>query len=217
MARFIPFVLIACLVCPALAPAASAAPGVAFQKRLASESMAFGILRNNLQRSVGFARSRADLFSPETESKKELLSRDEKMVLWSTWSGVLASLAALDDIRREHNKFELFQDIGKRHASFAIADAAFLAGYRHALDFIALAEKNPALDTILNEAVPELGIPAGTFGRFKFRFLNVAVATEFAALQVIARTYGAAPPELQPAIDEDSRAIWGMGRGKGMS
>jgi len=215
MHRITMLFLLTILVCPVLAPAAQTTPDPAFQKRITNDTRVFSILRDNLRRAADFARSRPELFNPEREQRNELLSRQDKMAIWTTWSGVLDSLAGLDSLRREHRKFDLFQAKERRNVSFAIANASFLTGYRYALELIALADKNPALDTILNEAVPELGIPAGTFNRFKFRFLNVAIASEFAALQVIGKTYGDGPPGLRSAIDEDSRAIWDMGKGKG--
>ncbi len=206
--------LLLVLICAAVSPA-QAVLDPAFQKHDASDIKTFGILRSNLKQAVGYARSRPELFSPDKEHRNTLLSRDDKMAIWTTWSGVLDSLAGLDGILREHKKFNLLLDSERRNASFAIANASFLTGYRHALELIALADKNPALDTILNEEVPELGIPAGTFGKFKFRFLNVVIASEFAALQVIGKTYTVGSPELLRAIDEDSRVIWKMGKGKG--
>jgi len=211
MSRLISLFIIASLAWPALADAV----GSDFQQRVAADQRAFGILRANLQQAAAFAHSRPELFSPSRQKKNDLLAREDKLAIWNSWSSVLDSIAGLDVIRREHKKFDLFHDRKQRNSSFAIANAAFLAGYRHALEFIALADNNPALDTILNEAVPELGIPAGTFDRFKFRFLNVAIASEFAALQVIAKSYGAGPQELHAAINEDSRVIWQMGKGKG--
>lgn len=211
MVRVISWIVIGCLLWPA--PARSATGD--FRQRIAADQRAFTLLRANLQQAADFARSRPDIFKPPREKKNGLLSREDKLAIWTTWSGVLDSIAGLDAIRREHRKFGLFQDKTHRTASFAVANAAFLAGYRHALEFIALADNNPGLDTILNEPVPELGIPAGTFGRFKFRFLNVAIASEFAALQVIATSYGDGPPELHAASDADSRVIWQMGKGKG--
>lgn len=208
----------AVLVTLTLAPsifAAQSAPDPVFQKLNTAEIKNFGILRANLKQAVGFARIHPDLFSPDKDHRNILLSRDDKMAIWTTWGGVLDSLAGLDDICRENRKFSLLQESDRRSASFAIANASFLAGYRFALEFIALADKNPALDTVLNEAVPELGLPAGTFDRFKFRFLNVVVASEFAALQVIGQSYTGGPAELKSASEEDNRVIWNMGKVKG--
>jgi len=215
MTCFIPLLVIAFLCFPMPAPAAKNAPDPVFQKKITTDTKYVVILRSNLQRAVTFARSRSDLFGPSVERGRELLTHEEKLVIWGAWSGLLDGVAGLDSLRREHKKFDLFQDGEARNASFAVANAAFLAAYRNALEFIALADRNPALDTILNEPVPELGIPAGSFARFKFRFLNVAIAGEFAALQVIDRSYSNGPQELRSAIDEDSRVIWGMGKGKG--
>ena len=202
-------------LCPGQSGAAQSAPDPAFQKSVTADSKVLVILRNNLVNAADFARSRPDLFNPSNDNKNELLAREDKLAIWNTWSSALDSIAGLDQLRRKHKKFDLFQESERKNASFAIANASFLAAYRHALEFIALADRNPVLDTVLNEAVPELGIPAGTFGRFKFRFLNVAIAGEFTALQVIAKTYGNGPQELHGAIDEDSRVIWVMGKGKG--
>ncbi len=212
--RLLLFIIV--LACPCITTAAHAATDADMMKRIASDSRAFGIAREGLRRAVDFARANPDIFTPEKDRKKGLLTRQEKLTVWNTWSSVLDSLAALDAIRREWDSFSSSRDKEFRNASFALHNAAFLAGYRYALEFIALSDKNPALDKILNEDVPELGIPAGTYGRFKFRFLNVAVATEFSALQVIDKSYGnVGSKELRRAIDEDSAVIWKMGRGKG--
>jgi hypothetical protein len=213
--RFIPLLLVAILTCITIPPGARAATNAAFQKRIADDTRAFGIARDNLRRAADFARSRPDLFSPPKEKRHELLPRTEKMAVWTTWSSLLDSLAALDAIRRQSGKFDLFQDKERRNATFALNNAAFLACYRYALEFISLADRNPLLDTLLDEAVPELGIPAGTYSRVKFRFLNVAVASEFAALQTIDTAYRNGGKELRSAIDEDSTVVWKMGKGKG--
>ena len=207
--------LIAVLFCPITTFAAPPSPDAAFRKQVATDIKFVVILRDNLRKAAEFARSRPDLFNPPRERKNGLLSREDKLAIWGTWSSELDSLAGLDGLRHEYKKFNFFQDNEIKKASFAIANASSLAAYRYALELIALTDKNPALDTILNEAVPELGIPAGTFNRFKFRFLNVAIASEFAALQVIAKNYGSGPEELVKASDEDSRVIWEMGKGKG--
>lgn len=211
MSRLISLFIIATLAWPTLVHSADSD----FQQRVAADKRAFGLLRANLQQAAAFACSRPELFNPPLQKKNDLLAREDKLAIWNSWSSVLDSVAGLDAIRRKHKKFDLFHDKERRNTSFAIANASFLAGYRYALEFIALTDNNPGLDTVLNEAVPELGIPAGTFDRFKFRFLNVAIASEFAALQVIARSCGTGSRELHAAINEDSRVIWQMGKGKG--
>jgi hypothetical protein len=91
-----------------------------------------------------------------------------------------------------------------------------LAEYRAALDFIALAENNPALDTLFNESVSELGLSDGMYAEFKFRFLNVFLAGEFAAFEAVAPYFGASPDvELNQGIEEDRQKIWAAGKQTG--
>lgn len=185
--------------------------------RMADASRVLHVSRTGLQRAVDFARSRPDLFNREKNKAQDLLTRQDKLVIWSTWSSVLDSLAALDAIRGVWKDYSLLQEKARRNVTFALNQASFLAAYRYALEFIGLSDRNSSLNVILDEAVPELGITAGNFSRFKFRFLNGAVATEFSALQVIGASYGrkGVPQALRLAIDEDSAFIWNMGKGKG--
>jgi len=208
------FASLTCVAAMASCPSAAAAGDS--QAHVAADCRAFGIARAGLQRAVEFARSRPDLFGPEKETRKGLLTRQDRLAVWNTWSSVLDSLAALDAIRNGVGKPGLFREDDRCGAGFALGYACFLAGYRYGLEFIALTDRNRSLDTVLDEAVPELGITAGTFGRFKFRFLNVAAATEFSALEIIDKSCpDNGPRELRTAIDEDSGIIWRMGKGKG--
>lgn len=131
-----------------------------------------------------------------------LLSRAEKLALWSHWNAFLDYLLALDSLAKNE--------------SLGIRYVAFLASYRGATEMIEAAGRLPAADTILNDAVPEIGLPRGTYSRVKFRFLNVARAAEYSAFELLYRTRGAeADPRLRAAIEEDSRYVLALGRGKG--
>jgi len=209
--------VLALFICASsIIPGPCAAAGSGSQGPIAADYRAFGIARAGLQRAVEFARLRPDLFGPGTGNKKGLLTREDRLAIWNTWSSVLDSVAALDAIRNGVGKAGLVREEDRCGADFALSYACFLAGYRHGLEFIALTDRNHALDTVLDEAVPELGITAGTFGRFKFRFLNVAAATEFSALEIVDKSCpDNGPKELRTAIDEDSGIVWKMGKGKG--
>src|SRR5690242_10992445 len=110
MSRIIPLLLIAILTFSVSAPAAQVPPDQAFQKRIATDAKYFTIIRANLQRAAAFAHSRPDLFGPAGERDRELITHEEKLVVWRTWSSVLDSIAGLDSLRREHKKFDLFQE-----------------------------------------------------------------------------------------------------------
>lgn len=174
------------------------------------------LCRDGLSRSVAFAKSRPDLFDSDKKDRKRLLNRQEKLAIWTTWSAVLDYVAALDALGGRYGDFSPVPGKTRDRTAFSVRYAAFLAEYRFALEFISLAENNPSLDTILDEAVPEFGLPAGSYSRLKSRFLNVGRATEFAAMRTVDR--GLAGPDssgLRKAMDEDAGVIWRMGKGRG--
>jgi hypothetical protein len=84
------------------------------------------------------------------------------------------------------------------------------------LELLDRLDRNPDLQPGLNEPVPELGSPKGTYARMRFRFLNTGRGTEFAALGLIDEdTRRAAPPALAAGIAEDRAALWRYGAGRG--
>jgi hypothetical protein len=138
-----------------------------------------------------------------------MLSSAEKERARQTWSAFLDYLLALDSIGAYHRE-------QKGEAAVVITYAAFLAQYRQAMEMIDAAHALPGADAILNEELPSLGLSSGSFARVKFRYLNVARATEYAALESLYRVKGGKSlPRLRASIDEDSRFILRLGRGKG--
>ena len=64
--------------------------------------------------------------------------------------------------------------------------------------------------------VPELGLPAGTYSGVRLRFLHVARAGELAAFETVDATWDRpAYGGLRPGMEEDRRAVWAAGKGKG--
>jgi hypothetical protein len=174
------------------------------------------LCRKGLNRSVGFARSRPDIFGADKKQRKGLLSRRDKLAIWTTWSALLDYVATLDELGSRYGNYSTITGKSRDRTTFSVRCCAFLTEYRYALEFISLAEKNPALDTILDEPVPELGLAGGSYARFKFRFLNIARATEFAAMETVDK--GLAGPDasgLRKTLDEDAGVIWRMGKGRG--
>lgn len=183
------------------------------KERTASDLKGFFIYRDGLRSANAFIARQTNLFPAKTTGTLPL--REDKEVLWMTWMSFLDYMLALDTMDHFHSDW-LRLSGEQRKQSFDLSHAAFLAKYRAALEFIATIEKNPVLDTILNEPVPELGLPAGTYAKLKFRLLNVAIATDFSAQAALYPTMSSAvSKELQSAISEDSTAIWKSGRGKG--
>jgi hypothetical protein len=183
--------------------------------RLQSDARAVRSHRDGLLAVIAFLESQPKLFPTQAPKESRLLRREEKEVAWSTWQRFLDYVVALDSIEQYHADFHRLKGPA-REDSFLTGDTAFLAKYRAALAFIRRAENNPELDKVLNDPVPELGLPAGTYGRLKFKYLNVAIATDFVARDVVMKTLsGERQPELRSAIRADADVIWQAGKGRG--
>jgi hypothetical protein len=77
-------------------------------------------------------------------------------------------------------------------------------------------DRNDAADKVLNDPVVEAGLPGRMYAEFKFRFLNVLVASEFAALEILHKAAkGDTFPDTRAQIAEDASEIWRIGKGKG--
>jgi hypothetical protein len=186
-------------------------PGKLFAETEENAAIQF---RNGLKNIVQFAQSRPDLFRP-TKTKTRMLRLEEKQLIRSAWSSFYDYLLASGSLNLFHTKLASPQNF-KQQQQFLTSYAAFLAEYRFALQFIELVENDPGLNTILNEPIPELGLPSGSYDRLKFHILNVTHAGEFSAFTAIFKALqfkqGSA---LLAAVDEDSKFIWNTGKIKG--
>ena len=186
------------------------------EARLTNDLVAVARYRDGLAHLIQHAATREELFSQAKNSDPRIPSgatREEARKLWQT---LLDYQTALDSLRRYHQDFAKLRDKGQRQRALLVSYGAFAAQYRWALDFLALGDKNPQLDVLLNEALPELGLPAKSYAGFKHRYLHVARAAELAAWDTVYRASGGtAAPESRAAIDEDVKQILRTGRGKG--
>lgn len=185
------------------------------EARLQGDARATQVQRQGLRAVVSYLETRPDVFPEERPKESRLLRREEKEVVWHTWQRLLDHLVALDSVEQYHAQFHRLKGAAKED-SFLIGYAAMLAKYRAAMEFIERAERNLELDKVLNDPVPELGLPAGTYGRLKFKYLNIAIATDFAAREVLLKTFpGDRQPELRKAIRWDADYLWRAGKGRG--
>jgi hypothetical protein len=211
---FIAVILTSCCLLPCVPRVAMASQDISSDE-YAVDIKTLIIARDGLQTTLEFGRSRPDIFSPGETEKNNLLKREQKLALWGMWSSVLDYTMTLDGLRGKYKDFSSIKNEAEKSMAFNIADCAFLAQYRYGLECIALVDENPALDVILNEAVPEMGLPRDTYKEFKFRFLNVARAAEFAAFQLLEKKYGNGDNELKDACTKDTALILNMGKTTG--
>jgi hypothetical protein len=176
-----------------------------------SEEEELQILRQGFGRALAYAETRGDLYN----GNGEVLNREQKMALWTTWAAIQDHMARLDGLRAGLNRWFEIKNKTLRRRRLVREYALFLTGYRYAMIYIERVQQNPALEVLLNEPVPELGLEAGRYKSFKFHFLNVARAAEFAAFEVLFKIEHPPDSAWVRAILEDREIIWRMGRGKG--
>jgi hypothetical protein len=187
----------------------------ALTNRLAEDARTVLLHRDGLRKVIAYVESRTDLFPAETPKTSGLLRREQKEVVWETWQRLLDYLLALDSLEQYHKNFYRLKGPAKAD-SFLIGYAATLAQYRAVLEFIARADRSPGLDKVLNDPVPEIGLPANSYAKLRLKYLNVAMATDFAARQIILKTFGKeGQPLLRDAISADASYLWKTGRGTG--
>jgi hypothetical protein len=204
----------------ALLPAAEVKPihklsKAELEARLEGDSRATQVQRQGLRAVISYVESRSDLFPANQPKTSHLLRREEKEIVWNTWQRFLDYIVALDSIEQYHAPFYRLKRVAKEE-SFLVGYAAMLAKYRAAMEFVERAEHNRELDKVLNDPVPELGLPAGTYAKLKFKYLNVAIATDFAAREVLLKTFsGDGQPELRRVIRSDADYVRRVGSGPG--
>jgi hypothetical protein len=209
-----PFFL--CLLCLFVAvPLGVAAPPTSISKlpsaeqraRLAADQVAVQRHRDGLKAAVAFTLSRPDLFAEKRQFEARVLSREQKEAVWNTWKAFLDYTVALEATATFHRDFLLLRRPAQDE-SFLVRCAALYAQHRWALAFIARADNDPGMDVFLNEPVPELGLPKGTFAQLKLRHLNAVHAAHFTALATYLRTAGSdVSPALRAVVREDETEI----------
>ena len=174
--------------------------------------------REGLAHITAYMATRAELFPSRAPKKQRVLTPAQSEEVGNLWGRFLDYQLMLDASWRRLGE----REEGRENAArFAVRYAAFLARYRYALEFIRLVDADPSVRILLNEAVSEIGLPQHSYADFKYRFLHVAVATEFASLSAAyaasssGKKAGKATP-LGRAIREDERYLWRAGRAHGL-
>jgi len=181
--------------------------------RLTEDARAIQSSRQGLQATIAFIDGHPDIFPKEKLSEGRLPDREQRMVIWQCWQTFLDHILYLDLTGRFYSSVYLDAVEGKNKTEpFFYGYASFLAQYRFAMEFIERIEKNPAMDVILNEPVPELGLAGETYKHLKFRFLNIARASEFARLNMLYEYYkGKNNSPFRDIMEGDIEAIWRFG------
>lgn len=200
-----------CFTCLALG-ASAAAPAETPPRELERMIQAS---RAGLRATLAAMADDPDLFPEEPLGAPRVLAPERRAQVVAVWARVADLLLALDRCADETADFWR-RDGDERRARLALHRAAWLASYRFGMDFVQRMERDPGFDAILNEALPEVGLSDGSYGRLEFRALNVLAASRYAALEALHVAGGGSHRgPLAEAAEEDAARILAMGRGAG--
>jgi hypothetical protein len=172
--------------------------------------------RNSLQDIVDYAKSRIDIFPANRAEKKQFLNREQREVVWHIWQTFMDRLMVLDEVGKEFETIYKNTDKMQKQQAFQVSYAAFLARYHYAMKFIDFLEHYPAMHTLLNQKVPELGMQKNLYKKVKFHYLNAFRGAEFVRLNTLYNFYGEdTRRKLVKGMNEDIKFIWRAGRGVG--
>ena len=186
------------------------------QQRLNSDAQSVNIYRNGISQLINYTKTHTDIFPSTQPNATHLLTENQRNTVRQLWASLLDYYLLLDSIQRYHLDGYVLPITTEQKQSFQIAHSAFLTQYRFALEFIERVENDPNLAVLLNDAIPELGLATNSYDKFKLRFLNAMIATEFAAYDVIEKTLPDKQALLAQAITDDTAYLWNMGKGKGV-
>lgn len=175
----------------------------------------FSILRQSLDATL---QNQIETQVFEQVREGELWPAERREFARQGWLRLCDLMLGLQSLEQFHETSMLLSTQEHRAQSFGVRYGAFLLQYRFALDFLDLSADRPHMDIILNEPIPSLGIPEGSYAAFKFKFLNLIIATRFAALDAsykLTLDSGDLPDSLEQAIENDRQRIWEMGQGRG--
>lgn len=137
-------------------------------------------------------------------------------MVWLTWQTFMDRLMVLDEVGKQFEVIYRNSDEIQKQQAFRISYAAFLARYHYAMAFIDFLEHYPAMHTLLNQKVPELGMQKNLYKKVKFHYLNAFRGAEFVRLNTLYSFYGEDTElSLVKGMDEDIKFIWRAGRGVG--
>jgi hypothetical protein len=172
--------------------------------------------RKAFEQMQSYMHQRKNLFIQKKTFTKSLTSREQRQEIWLFWQGFLDRIIMLDMLGGKYEQRYKNSNGEAKKENYRVAYSVFLLQYRYAVEIISTLENDPAMHTILNEPVPELGLDKNTYKKLKFRFLNAARAGEFTRLGLLYNFYGKNDDlVLTEGIESDAAELWKLGLGEG--
>ncbi len=176
----------------------------------------FVALRQGLEDYRDAAGPGGTLLPASAPDSAYFLQPEVRYQLKSFWFSICDSYVALDRLAQSLEPLSDLADEGVKKQAFFLQRSIFLTQYRMALELIPALERYQAVPVILNEADQQLGLQEKLYAEFKYQYLNLIKAGQFAAQEAVASYYGAvSDAQLAAWASEDRRLILQAGQGEG--
>ncbi|MEW5737498.1 MAG: YiiX/YebB-like N1pC/P60 family cysteine hydrolase [Myxococcota bacterium] len=153
-----------------------ALPGPAFSATAKHDLAQLQMFIGGMESVMRRVRDNKALF---TFKQGAVLSPEQKQTLLSTWGSLFAWFSATEGLRQKYWGFVKLAPTDARHAwGFVLTHTALTALLARGLEFTALTLNNPQLETLLDEANDEYGVPKSAFTQFKLTSVHVATSTQ---------------------------------------
>lgn len=171
-------------------------------------------LRDGARGVIAWMDDHPALFPSDGAPVTDVPAREQRQAIWDAWRQFLDYVIALDAAGSGRAGWWRLRG-QERAAAFEVAHAAHLAKARSALEWIDRVERHDALRRMLDDEVPELGLPAGSYSRLKSDVLGVQDLSAVAAFATLAKAMRCdACAELEAAIAEDAAVVSRFARGR---
>jgi len=181
-----------------------------------SPAQATAIYRQGLVAILAYMAETKALFPDQPVTHRQMVKAQTREEIRALWGRFSEYMIVLDQVISARQGYYRLPGQRRKAAAFKTLYQAFVVQYRFAMAFIVQVEKVPSYAVILNEAMPQYGLPAGSYAALKYRFLHVGRASQFAAFSVIFKLYQTLGLlQTSDTIAADKAAIWAMGKGQG--
>lgn len=164
-------------------------PKVSLQKSFSSSQITLFNTRAALHDLLDATKLKTEIFPIDRAVKQQFIKREQRLIAVQTWQTFLDKLQILDELGEQYELIYKNAYKADKKQAFYISYAAFLVRYRYALEFIDFFENYSAMNTVLNEAVPELELQQGSYKKTKLYYLNSMRSAEFIRLNTLYQWY----------------------------
>lgn len=172
--------------------------------------------RASIQKILDNAKLNVALFPMKKAAGHKFINREQRLMAVKIWKNFLDELLILDELGEQYEVIYKNADKVDKKEVFQLSYAAFLARYRYGIEFIDFLENYPAMHTVLNEPVPELGLQKNLYRKAKFYYLNSLRGAEFVRLNTLYKIQDFNKNlVIATGISEDSAFILRAGAGIG--